>query len=106
MNGETPAVVARILMLRSRGVRSSLIPSCKVRSNDGGVVTLPRDFIWRDTSLYPKSKTATSGERWNCSLAAAMVSSAGALRNARKNDRLADRALRNDAHFDKMTDQE
>src|SRR5579863_10425627 len=106
MNGETPAVVARILMLRSRRVSSSLMPSCKVRSSASGLVTLPRDFIWRATSLYPKSKTATNGERLNCSLAAAMESRAGALRKARRNRRLEHRARRNDAHLERITAQE
>ena len=82
------------------------MPSCKVRSSASGLVTLPRDFIWRSTSLYPKSKTATKGERLNCSLAAAMESSAGALRKARRNRRLEDRARRNDAHLERMTAQE
>ena len=106
MNGETPAVVASNAHVALQARDFFAHPNCRVRSSANGFVTLPRDFIWRATSLYPKSKTVTSGERWNCSLAAAMVSSAGALRKARRNARLADRARRNDAHFDRMTAQE
>ena len=51
MKGDTVAVVASKPMLRSRRVISSLMPSCSVRSSASGLVTLPRDFIWRATSL-------------------------------------------------------
>src|ERR1700722_10008971 len=89
-------------MLCSSRLTSSLIPICSVRSSATLFPINPRAAICRQTSLYPKSKTTTSGAARNCSLAAATASRRVDLRNARRKRRFALRARRNELHFEKM----
>src|ERR1035441_7323921 len=106
MKGVTDAVVASQLMLRSILAISSLTPSCRVRSSAARLVTLPRALTWRSISSYPKSKTATSGDGRNCSLATMTASMPLDLRNARRKRALAWRAPRKACHLEKITVQE
>src|SRR5271170_6527039 len=106
INGETVAVVARSIMLRSKRVISSLMPNCRLRSKAVLLVSAPRPLIWRSTSVYPKSKTPTSGDDRYCSLAAATACKPGAFLKARKKFLLASLALRKVFHLEKMTAQE